>query len=134
MVDKEISPELVEALVDSQMHSGLMRLNHFRTLSAIADGGELLGRAAKALAQIRETLGPKRFSAVERLYDEYKEYHDAWQEYLEAWEARCDDCTYRGSDPGDEDGWCALYKLRERPYPEECQDFEFKDHDEEGMS
>jgi hypothetical protein len=120
-----MSPELVEALKDSEVSLALKRLYNYQKLRNLSAPPVIIEKSSLLLDKSKEALGARFAGISAALFVEFKEIEDAAFKAEQDWETRCQSCIHwnGGHNNQSEDEWCIRHSYETRTTPDECPDY-----------
>lgn len=120
-----MSPELTEALKDSEVSLALKRLYNYRKLRDLCAPPVIIEKSSVLLDKSKEALGARFAGISAALFVEFKEIEDVAFKAEQDWEIRCQSCVHwnGGFNNQSENEWCLRHSCETRTIPNECPDY-----------
>ena len=120
-----MSPELTEALKDSDVAIALKRLYNYQKLRNLGAPPIIIEKASMLMDKSKAALGDRYAGISAALFVEFKEVEDAAFKAEHDWETRCQSCSSwnGGLNNSSEEMWCERHSYETRTAPDECPDY-----------
>ena len=120
-----MSPELAEALRDSDVLLALKRLYNYRKLRDLGAPPVIIEKSSLLLDKSKVALGDRFAQISAALFVEFRDIEDAAVKAEQDWETKCQSCSSwdGGYNNQSETGWCLRYSCDTRTIPDKCPDY-----------
>jgi hypothetical protein len=127
-----MSPELSEALKDSDVSLALKRLYNYRKLRDLGAPPVIIEKSSLLLDKSKAALGDRFANISAALFVEFRDIEEAALKAEQDWEITCQSCSHwnGGSNNQDENRWCLRHSYETRTIPNACPDYALNDDEE----
>lgn len=120
-----MSPELAEALKDSEVSLALKRLYNYRKLRDLGAPPVIIEKTSLLLDKSKEALGARFAEISAGLFLEFQDIENAAFQAEQDWDARCQTCSSwnGGVNNRSQEMWCIRHSYETKPFPDVCPDY-----------